>query len=84
MTSLHHACKHGHLEIVKFLISKNVSINPAALQEPTRSSIKRDRTFLTPLDMAIASNHNDIIQLLEAKGMMQILRNRHLNYLLKI
>ena len=32
MTSIHFACKHGHLDIVKFLISKKVYINPAALQ----------------------------------------------------
>ena len=67
MTSLHYSSKNGHLDIVKFLISKNVNINPAALQEPKRS-YKSERIFLTPLDMAIASNHNDIVQLLEAKG----------------
>ena len=70
MTSLHYSSKNGHLDIVKFLISKNVNINPAALQEPKRS-YKSERIFLTPLDMAIASNHNDIVQLLEAKGILK-------------
>ena len=70
MTSLHYSSKNGHLDIVKFLISKNVNINPAALQEPKRS-YKSELIFLTPLDMAIASNHNDIVQLLEAKGILK-------------
>ena len=55
MTSLHYSSKNGHLDIVKFLISKNVNINPAALQEPKRS-YKSELIFLTPLDMAIASD----------------------------
>ncbi len=65
MTSLHYACKNGHLDVVKFLVSQaGVYINPAC--SVSRSS----EFFTTPLDLALSNKNQseDIVSLLVSNG----------------
>lgn len=64
-TALHFACKNGHLKVVKFLISRNVYVNGAALNNFLH---KNEKEFVTPLDLAVQHNHSDVAKLLLAKG----------------
>jgi glutaminase len=58
-TPLHLAASEGQIEVVKHLITKEVSLNP------------KDRWENTPLDDAIKSNHKDIQILLENAMQLQ-------------
>lgn len=55
-TALHLAASEGQSHVVRYLLSKNVTVNPI------------DRWGGTPLSDAIRSNHLDIIELLKEKG----------------
>ena len=62
-TTLHYAAKNGHLNITKYLVSEaHVYVNPAA------NDNEQKRTFVTPLDLAIAHNHSDVANFIITKG----------------
>ena len=67
-TVLHYACKNGQLEVVKYLLSKDVYVNPAAGNKEVYSWKTGRVLYSTPLDMAISNHHSDIVKILKSKG----------------
>ena len=64
-TALHYAAKNGHLKIAEYLVSDaHVYVNPAA-------NDNEKRTFVTPLDLAIAHRHTDVANFIISKGKRQ-------------
>ena len=62
-TALHYAAKNGHLKIAEYLVSDaHVYVNPAAANDNEK------RTFVTPLDLAIAHRHADVANFIISKG----------------
>ena len=58
-TALHLAASENQIEVVKYLLSRNVPISPV------------DRWGGTPLDDAKRSNHNELIEFLEKQSKKQ-------------
>ena len=59
---MHYAAKNGHLKIAEYLVSDaHVYVNPAA-------NDNEKRTFVTPLDLAIAHRHADVANFIISKG----------------
>ena len=65
-TALHYAAKNGHLSIAEYLVSEaHVYVNPAA-NDNEKNETKR--TFVTPLDLAIAHRHTAAANFILSKG----------------